>query len=138
MATTPLGIAFPDPDDPVDDVASIKETAESVDAYLTPQVATIALTAPFSNTLILTRVGPLVVLTGGVRLSGAPAAGSVVIGTLPAGMAPQSEAGSMIGSVYGTTTTYQILVRPNGEVAFRVSAATGNTMNVSMAWAVAA
>ncbi|WP_028474098.1 hypothetical protein [Nocardioides alkalitolerans] len=137
MGNTPLGIAFPDDDDPIDVTESIKETAESVDDYLTPKRETIALADPFANTLILTKVGPLVVLTGGVQRQGQPAAGSVVIGTLPPGFAPQSEAGTIVGTAFGTNTTYQLLVRPNGDVLFRLSAATGNTMHVALTWATA-
>lgn len=137
MADTPLGFAFPDVDDPVDVPASIQQAMESIDAYLTPRTETIALSTPFSNTLILTRIGPLVVLSGGVQRSGAPATGSVVIGNVPAGWEPPNEYGTIIGTVFGTSTTYQLLVRPNGEIAFRMSAATGSTMHVSLTWRVA-
>lgn len=136
MATTPLGFVYADDDDPVDVPLSIRELAESVNAYLTPQIVSLTLVAPFEGGLNLTRVGPIVVMTGGLRRAGWSSTSSVQVATIPAGLAPSVQAASIIGSTRSNSGTYQISANPDGRIMYQLTVADGFTAGINLVWGV--
>lgn len=136
MATTPLGFVYADDDDPVDVPLSIRELAESVDAYLTPQIVSLPLVSPFEGGLNVTRVGPIVVLTGGLRRTGWSSTSSVQVATIPAGMAPPIQAATVIGSTRNNGGTYQLSANPDGRIMYQLTVVDGFTAGINLVWGV--
>lgn len=136
MANTTLGFTYPDDDDPVDVPLSVRELAESLNTYFTPQLSSIELIAPFLGGLNLIRVGPIVIMTGGILRAGWTG-GSTQVASLPAGAAPAAGVPSIIGSTRAGDGSYQVSVQPDGRVMFQLSAASNNVNGVSLAWGVA-